>query len=693
MNRFISQRRYWPLSVLGWGVLVWFLFIWNQSRQEEHVLELARERAEFVARLVEATRMWAARHGGVYAPTTETNPPNEWLEPQVRQVLTSKGVELTLINPSYLTRQLGVVVSEYNDLNMRLTSLEPLNPENQADAWEHDQLQQLNMREKSHSEQLLYRNGEPVFRYLAPLLLEKPCQQCHTRTSDVLGSLRGGISLEFPVTTLFAKSEAQMDEVAESYVLIWLLLSGFTLVVLARLRSQLNSLNSARIRTEEQVRERTAELAIEVHGHQQAAAQLRLFIDSSGEGIIAMDMKGDCTLINPKALQLLGYQDEQEFLGQSLHERIHHSKATGAPHNADACPMHETITIGHVVHQDDDVFWRADGSSFPVEYRSNPLYTGEKLIGAVINFSDISSRKAREQRLEKLSSALEQSPSTAVITSAAGVIEYVNPHFVKTTGYSREEVLGKNPRILQSGQTPRSTYEDMWLNLNAGKVWDGELINKKKDGSLYWEHARISPIEADNGEVSHFIAIKEDITERKMQERMIWEKANFDALTGLSNRSMMQSTLEQALLDADAIHKYVAVLYLDLDGFKGVNDNFGHAAGDQVLIEAAHRIQAAVRNTDSVSRLGGDEFVVILGQLDDANVAEQIAGKIVERIGQVYLLEGKRHQGISASLGVALYPMDAEHQQQLIEQADRAMYKAKQAGGNRWERYKEKDDV
>lgn len=346
MNRFISQRRFWPLSVAGWGVLVWCLFLWDQSDRNEQVLEVARERAEFVARLVKATRMWAARHGGVYAPTTASNPPNEWLDADVRQEFTTTGVALTLINPSYMTRQLGSVVSEYNDLSLRLTSLDPLNPGNRADAWEQAQLQQLATRSKPHGEQLQERDGEPVFRYLVPLYLDKPCQQCHTRSTDTLGSLRGGISIEFPMQALFAQSAAHMKEAAGSYVLIWVLFSGLTLMALGRLRSQMNHLDSARARTEQQVRERTAELATRMEVHQQAAAQLRLFIDSSGEGIIAMDMQGRCTLINPKALQLLGYGDEQAILGQSVHERIHHSKAAGSPHNAETCPMHGTITTG-----------------------------------------------------------------------------------------------------------------------------------------------------------------------------------------------------------------------------------------------------------------------------------------------------------------------------------------------------------
>lgn len=685
MNKFILRRRYWPLAPLFWALVVLAMFLWNKGEHDEKTLDLARERAHFVNKLIVATRTWAARHGGVYAPTTANNPPNPWLPADLQLLQSTDGVELTLINPSYMTRQLGDVFAEFNDMRFRLTSLNPVNPMNAADAWEEQQLHRFRKDELESVQDLQYEADQPVFRYMTPLYLDEPCLQCHTRPTDVLGTLRGGISVSFPASHLFAENRQHMQEIALAHLLIWLLLSGLTLIGLFRLRTQLLELRAINAQTEQQVVERTTELAARMHEYQQTAAQLQLFIDSSGEGIIGMDLQGLCTLINPTALHLLGLEHESQLLGECLHDRIHHSSASGEAHEASGCPMHGTITTGEQVHQEDDVFWRDDGTSFPVEYRSHPLFSDGQLIGAVINFSDISERKKREQQLEKISSAMEHSASTAVITSREGIIEYVNPHFVITTGYSREEAIGKNPSILQSGETPQEVYRQMWNNLSQGKIWVGELLNKRKDGTLYWEHVRISPITTEDGEISHFIAIKEDITERKSKENEMWQKAHFDALTGLPNRTMMHLTLDKMLQRAVEEESIAAWLYVDLDGFKKVNDTLGHAAGDQVLIETARRLQSAVRKSDLVARLGGDEFVIILEQILDESSADKIAEKIVQMIGEPFVVEEGQWSGISASVGIALYPADGKTPEQLLEIADQAMYTAKQGGGGRFE--------
>lgn len=682
MNRFVLQRRYWVLAPLVWGVVILMLHAWNQHVQDDKTLALARERAHFVARLVEATRMWAARHGGVYAPTTEDNPPNPWLAEDSRQIRTEQGVDLTLINPSYMTRQLGSVIGEYNDLHMRLTSLQPVNPANAPGPWEREQLLRFVEQKLPMVEQLEVSGDDPQYRYIKPLYLSKPCQQCHQRPDDLEGSLRGGISLSFPVTPLLQANQQYMWVIGWISALVWLLLSGLTVLVMHRIRSQIHWLEVTQAMTEQQVRERTRELAQKALEHQQAAAQLKLFIDSAGEGIIALDLQGRCTLANPRALQLLGFEQETQLLGMDLHEQIHRG-ATDA-HSAADCLVHATLNSGEQIHQEDDLFWRADGCSLPVEYHSYPLHADGKLIGAVISFSDISQRKQRQLQLEKISNAMEHSASTAVITNDQGIIEYVNPHFVKTTGYSREEAIGQNPRILQSGATPPELYQQLWKTLQSGRNWVGELLNRKKDGTLYWEYVRISPIKTDSGEITHFVAIKEDITERKQREQHIWRQAHTDPLTGLANRVYMQQQLEQALLHAQTERQGLALLYIDLDGFKAINDTHGHGVGDLVLIEVAHRLKQAVRSSDIVARLGGDEFVVILPHINDQAGAGQLANKLVALLEQVYMLEGNSYTGIAASVGMALFPHTANSADSLLEQADQAMYRAKQQGGSRW---------
>lgn len=195
---------------------------------------------------------------------------------------------------------------------------------------------------------------------------------------------------------------------------------------------------------------------------------------------------------------------------------------------------------------------------------------------------------------------------------------------------------------------------------------------------------RISPIKTDSGEITHFVAIKEDITERKQREQHIWRQAHTDPLTGLANRVYMQQQLEQALLHAQTERQGLALLYIDLDGFKAINDTHGHGVGDLVLIEVAHRLKQAVRSSDIVARLGGDEFVVILPHINDQAGAGQLANKLVALLEQVYMLEGNSYTGIAASVGMALFPHTANSADSLLEQADQAMYRAKQQGGSRW---------
>lgn len=691
MKRLVLHYRYWPLFILVWTLVVLGSLGWNRYQLDQKTFQLANERASFVFKLVEASRLWAARHGGVYVPVTEQTQPNPWLKIEHRDFTTDFGVDMTLINPAYMTRQLGEVVAELSDMDLHMTSLDPVNPVNAPDDWERRQLELIRDGVNTvGSEMLEERDGQPArFRHLAPLYVEQPCLKCHEHQGYQLGDLRGGVSISFSGEPLKQMELLHLRDVAVLHGLVWLLLSGLTLLALMRFRQQMLVLEQARAHTEREVVLRTAELADKVAEHRQAAAQLQLFIDSSGEGILGMNMQGVCTLVNPEACRLLGYSDAEQLLGRPLHDLIHQQHDAGeAP-----CAIRETLLSGQAVHQDDDEFWRADGSPFPVEYRSHPLYSGRQLIGAVITFNDVSARKAREQRLQKMSNALDHSPSTAVITNSEGLIEYVNPSFVRMTGYQPDEVLGQNPRILQSGQMPPSLYREMWATLLRGETWSGELLNRSKDGRLFWEQARISPIRDDDGNITHFIAIKDDVTQKKEQEQNIWQKAHHDPLTGLPNRSLLEQTLQRALMRAGELQQRVALLYVDLDGFKQVNDTLGHAVGDQVLVEAGRRLKQAVRSADMVARLGGDEFVVLLEQAGSDEDLARLAGKMVMLIARDWQLEGSPWHGISASVGVAVYPLHAGTAEGLMQRADAAMYQAKQGGRNGWVMYEDGESL
>jgi PAS domain S-box-containing protein len=246
--------------------------------------------------------------------------------------------------------------------------------------------------------------------------------------------------------------------------------------------------------------------------------RLTLLLASMGEGIYGIDLAGVCTFINPAALKMLGYANAEEVIGRNIHALIHHSHADGTPYPARDCPIYRAYSAGEPCHVDSEVLWRADGRAFPVEYRSHTQRKDGTVIGAVVTFTDIGERKKVEEQLLKLSRAVEQSPESIVITGLDARIEFVNAAFLANTGYSREEVIGENPRILQSGHTPQENYTMLWDELGQGRPWSGEFRNRRKDGSEYVESAIIAPIRQANGQVTHYLAIKQDITERKRIE-------------------------------------------------------------------------------------------------------------------------------------------------------------------------------
>lgn len=419
--------------------------------------------------------------------------------------------------------------------------------------------------------------------------------------------------------------------------------------------------------------------------------------------------------------------------------------------------------------------------------------------------AEISAHKQSEEMLRKLSTAVEQSPASVVITDLEGGIQYVNPRFTEVTGYTAAEAAGQNPRILQSGQTPKEIYLELWDRLARGMAWHGELLNKRKNGELYWEETHIAPVKNAAGTVSHYVAVKTDITERKQIDKMlqesearlraildnspylIWLKdmdgrfaavnkaffnttgrgrmdevlgktdfdiwpeelakkyraddadvistrkqklteemsldngevrwvetfkapimdvdgnllgttgfaqditgrknaevqirhlAHYDPLTDLPNRTLFSDRLQQALATAKRDKTRLALMFLDLDKFKPVNDALGHHVGDLLLKEVAKRMQDCVRESDTVARIGGDEFVVLLPSIETEQDAVLVAEKIRLALNRPFALVGQS-LNISSSTGIAVYPEHGNDETKLVKNADAAMYRAKEGG-------------
>ena len=289
-------------------------------------------------------------------------------------------------------------------------------------------------------------------------------------------------------------------------------------------------------------------------------------------------------------------------------------------------------------------------------------------------------RTQNENLLRKLSQAVEQSPNTIVITDLNANIEYANANFVKATGYSLEEVIGKNPRILHSGKTPKAVYQDMWAHLSAEKTWQGEFINRRKNGMEYTESVLIAPVRMANGQVTNYLAIKEDVTEKKVAEAHIRQLAHYDFLTGLPNQTLLKSRVAQSMSLAQRGKTQLAVMFLDLDHFKNVNDTLGHRIGDELLIQLANRLKSLIREEDTLSRMGGDEFVLVLPGTD-ADGAAHVAEKVLATVAQTFHIE-QYELVVTPSVGIAIYPVDGADFDKLYQCADVAMYRAKHEGRN-----------
>lgn len=301
----------------------------------------------------------------------------------------------------------------------------------------------------------------------------------------------------------------------------------------------------------------------------------------------------------------------------------------------------------------------------------------------VVFVLDNTARKNNERNAQLAALVYENSTEAIVVTDENGVIVGVNPAFVEITGYQLSEVIGRTMSLLASGRQSPAFYKKMWQQLQKTGRWRGDIWNRRKNGEEYAERLNISTCYNEDGTVFRRIGLFFDITQDKEREQQIWRQANHDHLTGLPNRQLFQGRLQKAMQDADERNKAFALIFLDLDLFKDVNDTLGHNVGDQLLKEASKRLLSCVRDTDTVARIGGDEFTVIVSDVPNQAVVERICEEILVKIAQPYQL-GENVATVSVSIGVTMYPEDASDAGEILKNADMAMYAAKECGRNQY---------
>ncbi|MFA6312551.1 MAG: diguanylate cyclase [Sterolibacterium sp.] len=404
---------------------------------------------------------------------------------------------------------------------------------------------------------------------------------------------------------------------------------------------------------------------------QESAAQLRLIYDTASVAIFDVNMQGVITHANRRMAEMFGCSMEN-LVGSEYVAHIHPSEREIGRQKMLALMASNIPSVDLERH-----YWREDGSEFVGHLTGRQILDSQgQAIGLVGVIMDVTERRQLEEVQLLASTVLNAVGEGVCVTDAENRIISVNPAFTKITGYTREEALGQNPRLLASGQHGPEYFREMWERLDSHGSWQGEIRNRRKSGEIFVEWLSINQVHNEHGTLKYHVAVFSDISERKAAEMRV-----HDLLTDLPNRTLFTDRLQQALAKAKRDKTRLALMYLDFDKFKPVNDTFGHAVGDLLLKDAAQRMQHCVRESDTVARIGGDEFVVLLPSVESAQDALAVAEKLRLGLDQPFELAG-HVMNISASIGVAVYPEHGHDEDELSKNADAAMYLAKQNGRN-----------
>lgn len=400
--------------------------------------------------------------------------------------------------------------------------------------------------------------------------------------------------------------------------------------------------------------------------------------------IYLKDSDGKYLFIN-KQFESIFHVKNQSFIGKNDFE-IHPKQVAKALRENDQkiLQSQEHIEFEETVLQDDGLHTYIS-TKFPLFDQKGQVY------GICGMSTDISKRKEIELNLKKLSLAVEQSPNLVVITNTHGIIEYVNHKITELTGYLPEEVIGKQPSIFKSDKTPDSIHQELWDIISSGLEWRGILQNKKKNGEIYWAQESIAPVKDDDGIITHYVAIQEDVTAARALSEKVSYQANHDPLTGLINRQAFENRLQRVVETAKENQSEHALCYLDLDQFKIVNDSCSHAAGDELLRQLSKELSLTIRHRDTLGRLGGDEFAVLMEHCS-LDQAQRTATKVLETVSQFQFLWDNKSFRIGVSIGLIPITVKSSGVGELLKQADIACYAAKDAGRNRIHVFLQHDD-
>ncbi len=403
--------------------------------------------------------------------------------------------------------------------------------------------------------------------------------------------------------------------------------------------------------------------------------RLMNILDAIPDGVYIVSQEFDIEYINPVIEKEFGPVE-----GRKCYEYFHDLTAS--------CSWCKNVDV--FAGKSVDWEWYSSKNDRYYDLFDTPFKNNDGSISKFEIFHDITARKLAEEELQKLSKAVESSSSGVMITDPDGSIEYINPKFTETTGYSKEEVIGENPRILQSGETPETIYVDLWDTILAGGEWKGELHNRKKSGDFYWNRASISSVKDATGNITHFVAIQDDVTYAYEMSEQLSFQASHDALTGLINRREFERRAERLLSTIKHDKAEHALCFLDLDQFKIVNDSCGHIAGDELLRQLGHILLDVVRQRDTLARLGGDEFGILMEHCSLEH-AKRTAAALKEAVQDYQLIWEGQSFRVGVSIGLVAITEATPNLTELLKGADAACYMAKELGRNRIHVYQAED--
>nr|WP_320011578.1 EAL domain-containing protein [uncultured Desulfobulbus sp.] len=426
-------------------------------------------------------------------------------------------------------------------------------------------------------------------------------------------------------------------------------------------------------RLNSEVDRRTHELSV-------SEQKFRSFFDLASVGVAQVDSySGRFLEVNQRYCEILGYTEAemQQFTFRDV--------TVAEDLDLDVGERRELIEGKIREFTVEKRYKKKDGSVVWVILSVSALWQqGDRADTSLAIIRDISKRKKAEEELVFAAKVFEQSIEGIVVTDSQGSILQVNQAFTAITGYEAREVVGENPRILKSNHHPLSFYESMWQTLLEKGHWAGEIWNRRKDGEIYPEWLTINAVYDHKGRITNFVSIFHDITELKHQQEALEHQAQHDALTGLPNRFLLNDRLQEALKRMGRNKNRVALIFLDLDNFKHINDGFGHTTGDDLLVELATRLKEALRAGDTLSRQGGDEFLVLVNDVEEVDDVSTVALRLLACFEQPFFHEGVEFF-VTASMGITIAPEDGESAEVLIKNADMAMYRAKNLGRNNFQ--------